>query len=96
MVRDEPACGGVRRIINSVADAMACHRGYVAAALDPASRSWSIVAYGEPSPSFNGVSSALVIGQELWLGSYQAERLAFRTLSGAVKEKCCIKNEPVR
>jgi hypothetical protein len=83
MVRDEPACGGVRQIVNGVADAMACHRGYVAAALDPASRSWSILAYGEPSPSFNGVSSALVIGRELWLGSYQADRVAVRTLVGA-------------
>jgi hypothetical protein len=80
MVRDEPACGGVRQIIDGVADAMRCHRGYVAALLDPATRSWSIVAYGEPSPSFNGVSAAVVSGRELWLGSYQADRLAVRSL----------------
>lgn len=80
MVRDEPACGGVRQIVNGVADAMRCHRGYVAALLDPATRTWNVVADGAPSAFFNGVSSAAVIGGELWLGSYQADRLAVRRL----------------
>jgi hypothetical protein len=83
MVRDEPACGGVRQVIDGVADTMQCHRGYVAALLDPTTRDWSVVAYGEPSPTFNGVSSAVMIGQNLWLGSYQADRVAVRTLPRA-------------
>lgn len=92
MVRDEPACGGVRQIVGAVANGMTCHRGYVVALLDPRSRSWSVVAYAEPSASFNGVSSALIAGDRLWLGSYQADRLAFRRLPTPIP----IKNEPVR
>ena len=91
MVRDEPACGGVRQIVAGVADGMTCHRGYVVAALDPGSRSWSVVASAGPSASFNGVSSAVISGDELWLGSYQADRVAMRRLRSSLE-----KNEPVR
>lgn len=80
MVSDEPACGGVRQIINGVADTMQCHRGYRVAELRPRSRSFRTVAEGPRSAAFNGVSSALIIGRDLWLGSYQADRLAVRLL----------------
>ncbi|MFC3444471.1 hypothetical protein ACFOKF_25365 [Sphingobium rhizovicinum] len=48
MVRDEPACGGVRQIVHGVADGMTCHRGWAVAQLDPARQSFSLVAYGPP------------------------------------------------
>lgn len=80
---DEPACGGLRKVVNGVADPMLCHRGYVAAAVDPETLAFSTIAYGTPDPVFNGVSTAVVIGRELWLGSYQADRLAHRPLPAA-------------
>lgn len=80
MVRDEPACGGVRRIVDGVADGMTCHRGYAVAQLDPVARDVRLIAYGEPDPVFNGVSAGVIIGNELWLGSYQANRVAIRLL----------------
>lgn len=80
MMYDEPACGGRRKIVDGVADGMRCPRGYVVAELDPDTMSLSIVDYGEPNPAFNGVSSAVIIGDEIWLGSYQADRLAWRPL----------------
>ena len=80
MQHDEPACGGTRKLVNGEADPMRCHRGYTVAALDPISMEFRIVAYAEPDPSFNGVSAARIVGDELWLGSYQADRLAVRPL----------------
>ncbi|MFC3443250.1 hypothetical protein ACFOKF_19025 [Sphingobium rhizovicinum] len=80
MVRDEPACGGVRQIVHGVADGMTCHRGWAVAQLDPARQSFSLVAYGPPDPTFNGVSAAVIVGRDLWLGSYQADRIAVRAL----------------
>lgn len=82
MQYDEPACGGLRKIIDGKADPMLCHRGYTAAYLDPKSMTWSILAYGEPNPGFNGASTALVLGDQLWLGSFQSDRIAIRTLPG--------------
>ncbi|MFZ2997452.1 hypothetical protein [Sphingobium sp.] len=80
MVRDEPACGGVRQIVDGVADGMACHRGWVVAQLEPETRRFSLVAYGPPDPVFNGVSAAVIVGGALWLGSYQADRIAAQPL----------------
>jgi hypothetical protein len=80
MQSDEPACGGLRKIVNGIADGMLCHRGYVVAQLEPKSMAYSIIAYAEPDAVFNGVSGAVLIGHELWLSSYQADRIAHRTL----------------
>lgn len=82
MTYDEPACGGVRKIINGRADPMLCHRGYVVAAVDPRTLRFSVLAYAEPNPAFNGVTTGLVVDGRLWLGSYQADRVAYRTLPG--------------
>lgn len=80
MQYDEPACGGRRKIIRGQADGMRCHRGYTVAQLDPASMEYKIIAYAGPNPEFNGVSAAVVVGTDLWLASYQADRVAARTL----------------
>ena len=82
MKLDEPACGGVRKVIDGKADGMLCHRGYVVAELEPYTMSFKVVAYAEPNPDFNGVSAAVVVDNELWLGSYQANRVAHRRLPG--------------
>jgi hypothetical protein len=80
MQYDEPACGGIRKIVDGKADPMLCHRGYTVARLDPQSMAWSLVLHSEPNPAFNGASTGLVIGDELWIGSYQADRIAIRKL----------------
>jgi hypothetical protein len=77
---DEPACGGLRKIIDGKADDMHCHRGYAIAQLDVAHERFSVIAYAEPDTVFNGVSGAVLVGNELWLSSYQSDRVAHRTL----------------
>jgi hypothetical protein len=77
---DEPACGGTRRIVNGEADRMSCHRGYTVAEFDPVTHDFKTIAYSGPNARFNGVSAAVVIGSTLWLGSYQADRVASREL----------------
>jgi len=73
---DEPACGGLRKVIDGQADPMLCHRGWVVGELDPAQGRIATFAYGGPQAGFNGLSTAALAGGELWLGSYQAGRLA--------------------
>lgn len=75
---DEPACGGERKAIAGKADDMRCHRGYVIATVDPITLEFHTLAYAEPNSDFNGVSAAFVMDGTLWLGSYQADRVAFR------------------
>ena len=80
MQYDEPACGGLRKIVDGKADSMLCHRGYTVARLDPKAMTWSLVAYAEPNPFFNGASTGVIVGDELWLGSFQSDRIAIRRL----------------
>ena len=61
---------------------MNCQRGWVAAQLDPVGMRWKILAYGEPNPNFGGIATALVMGDTLWLSSFQMDRAAYRALPG--------------
>jgi hypothetical protein len=83
MQYDEPACGGTRKIIDGKADDMRCHRGYSVAELDPDVMTFRLIAYAGPNASFNGVSAAVSVGDELWIGSYQSDRVAIRKLEKA-------------
>lgn len=73
---DEPACGGLRAVIDGVADPMLCHRGWVVGELNLAARRIATVAYGRPQQGFNGLSAAAISRGKLWLGTFQASRLA--------------------
>jgi hypothetical protein len=83
MMFDEPACGGTRKQIQDAHGNLNCHRGWVAAALDPKAMRWQILAYGEPNPDFGGIATALIMDKTLWLSSFQMDRAAYRPLPGA-------------
>jgi hypothetical protein len=76
MRHDEPACGGTRKVVDGVADPMLCHRGWVVGELDRERRRITTVAQGPPARDFNGVSAAIEVDGELWLGSFQSDRIA--------------------
>ncbi len=82
MMFDEPACGGTRKQIQDAKGNLSCHRGWVVSELDPKAMRWKILAYGEPNPLFGGIATGLVIGNTLWIGSFQMDRVAYRTLPG--------------
>jgi hypothetical protein len=76
MIDDEPACGGAPKTEAGIR----CPRGYVAVTIDPKTMSVTEVARGPATPAFTGTAIAMVTGGELWLGSFSADRLAYRTL----------------
>ena len=41
---------------------------------------FKLIAYDGPDPAFNGVSAAVLVDNDLWLASYQADRVAVRKL----------------
>ena len=79
---DEPACGGTRKeMIEKKLDSN-CHRGWVVARIDPATATYRVVAYGPAIAEFGGVSTAQIIGGNLWLTSNQMDRAAWLPLPG--------------
>lgn len=54
--------------------------GYAVATIDPETMTATEIARGARTPSFTGTAMAAVVGNELWLGSFLADRLAYRVL----------------
>lgn len=77
---DEPACGGLRKVVDGVADPMLCPRGWIVGEVDLTQGRIATIAYGTPRKDFNGLSAAAIMGRELWLGSFQAGRIAIASL----------------
>jgi hypothetical protein len=76
MIDDEPACGGPPK----TAEGIRCSRGYIAATIDPKTMAVTEIARGPATPAFTGTAIAMRVGDELWLGSFNANRLAYRSL----------------
>ena len=76
LVDDEPACGG--RPKNE--EGIRCPMGYAVATIDPRTMAVTEIARGPRTPAFTGTAMAAVVNNELWLGSFFANRLAYRAL----------------
>jgi hypothetical protein len=76
MIDDEPACGGPPK----TEEGIRCPRGYIAVTIDPKTMAVTELARGPRTTSFTGTAMAMRVGDELWLGSFFADRLAYRTL----------------
>jgi hypothetical protein len=76
MLDDEPACGGAPKDEKGIR----CSRGYVVVTIDPKTMAVTELARGPATPSFTGTAIAMRVGDDLWLGSFNADRLAWRSL----------------
>ena len=76
MLDEEPACGGAPKTEAGIR----CPRGYVVVTIDPKTMAVTEIARGPATPSFTGTAIAMRVGNELWLGSFFADRIAYRSL----------------
>ena len=76
MIDDEPACGGAPKNPEGIR----CPRGYIAASIDPATMAVTEIARGPAAPPYSGTATAVQVGDELWLSSFSADRVAYRSL----------------
>jgi sugar lactone lactonase YvrE len=76
MIDDEPACGGAPKDPAGIQ----CPRGYVVDAIDPKTMAVMEVARGPAAAPYRGTAMAVQVGNELWLSSFNSDRLAYRSL----------------
>lgn len=76
LIDDEPACGGRPKDEQGIR----CPMGYAVATIDPKTMTATEIARGPRTPSFTGTAMAAIVEGELWLGSFLADRLAYRPL----------------
>lgn len=77
---DEPACGGTRLAVVDDPVLTACHRGFMAAELNPSAMTWTILAYAEPNPAISVVSAGVIVGDTIWIGAAASDAIAYRAL----------------
>lgn len=73
----QPGCGGTPPREEALLE---CSSGYKVDTIDPATMTATELATGPTTPDFAGTASAVQVGNELWLGSFYADRLAYRSL----------------
>ena len=76
LVDNEPSCGGPPKTEAGIR----CPRGYVAFTIDPRTMVVTEIARGPATPAFTGTAIAMRVGTEVWLGSFFADRVAYRSL----------------
>jgi hypothetical protein len=76
MIDDEPSCGGAPKNLAGIL----CSRGYIVATIDPKTMAVTELARGPATRSFTGTAIAMPVGGDMWLGSFNADRLAYRPL----------------
>jgi hypothetical protein len=73
---EEASCGG--RVTKPAE--LRCPRGWIAASLNPKTMSMTEIARGSATPSFTGASTAIPVGDNVWVGSFAADRVAYLPL----------------
>ena len=76
LIDDEPECGGRPKDEKGIQ----CPMGYAVARIDPRTMEALEITRGPRTPSFTGTAMAAIVGNELWLGSFLADRIAYRPL----------------
>ena len=76
MIVEEPSCSGP---IKKPAD-FQCPRGWIADAIDPKTMAITEIGRGPAAPPYTGTAMAMPAGDNLWLSSFNADRVAYRPL----------------
>jgi hypothetical protein len=74
MAAPDPACSSTP----NTPEYMKCPRGYVAISIDPKTMKITELASGPATPSFSGATMVVEMGNELWIGTYNNDKLAYR------------------
>jgi hypothetical protein len=78
MIDEEAACGGAPKKPEDIQ----CPRGWIADAIDPRTMAITELARGPAAPPYTGTATAMPVGQDLWLSSFNVDRVAYRASRG--------------
>ncbi len=76
IIDDEPSCGGAPKKPEDIR----CPRGWIVDSVDPKTMAVTEVARGPKAPPYTGTAMAIPVGDDLWLSSFSADRIAYRSL----------------
>jgi hypothetical protein len=75
------ACGEFKRSLEfTLAEFAACPRPFTVVAIDPQTMQVEVVATGPANKQFSNITMALEVDEELWVGSFGSDRVAYRSM----------------
>ena len=81
LVADDPECGNVRGPEGFDLEGFAsCPRPFIVKAIDPQSMEARDLARGPANAHFSNITMALPVGDELWIGTFAGDRVAWRAM----------------
>jgi hypothetical protein len=76
IIENEAACGGPPKKPEDIQ----CPRGWVVDAIDPKTMAVTEIARGPRAAPYTGTATAIPVGGNLWLSSFNVDRVAYRAL----------------
>ena len=77
-------CGNVKQSEEfSLEEFATCPRPFTVVAVDPVSMKVDVIATGPANPRFSNITMALPVGDELWIGTFAGDRVAYGPLTQA-------------
>lgn len=76
IIDNETACGGAPKKPEDIQ----CPRGWVVDAIDPKTMAITEIARGPRAAPYTGTATAIPVGGNLWLSSFNVDRVAYRAL----------------
>ena len=83
MLTEDPVCGnwGGPEAID-FEQFMTCKRPFVVVAIDPQTMEYTDLATSAAIQQFSNITMGLQVGDEIWIGTFAGDRVAYRTLEG--------------
>ena len=79
----DPDCGEVKRSDEfSLEEFASCPRAFTVLAVDPGSMEAEVLATGPADARFSNVTMALRVADELWIGTFAGDRIAYTRING--------------
>jgi hypothetical protein len=77
----DPVCGNIPQSDEFSLETFAsCPRPFTVLAIDPQSMQSKVLASGPADENFSNITMALPVGDELWIGTFAGDRIAYRSL----------------
>ena len=80
LIADDDTCGDVGSEVFSLEEFADCPRPFVVYAIDAASLQLEDIARGDANPEFSNITMALEVADELWIGTFAGDRIAYRLM----------------
>jgi len=78
---DDPVCGNLKQSDEFDFEAfMTCPRAFTVWAIDPESMQGRALATAPAIEKFSNITMALPVGEELWIGTFSGDRIAYRAM----------------